>query len=140
MTGNSEIIARTLARELVRAGMSTAIRDMADCEPDVLTRAEYVFIVTSTYGEGEPPETAVCFWKAVARDLELDLRRVKYSVLALGNSTFDHFCQCGRDLDAALERHGGIRIAPRVDCDVDYEAPAKEWLDRVLSALGENRC
>ena len=61
-------------------------------------------------------------------------------MLALGNTTFDQFCRCGRDFDAALERHGAIRIYPRVDCDVDYDLPAKRWLDGVRAhLLVENR-
>ena len=69
----------------------------------------------------------------------LDLRGVRYSVLALGNTTFDHFCKCGREFDAALERHGATRIYPRVDCDVDYDAPAKHWLQGVLAQLTDNQ-
>ena len=52
---------------------------------------------------------------------------------ALGNSTYDHFCKCGRDLDAALERHGATRLYPRVDCDVDYDVPAKRWTEGVIA-------
>jgi sulfite reductase (NADPH) flavoprotein alpha-component len=65
----------------------------------------------------------------------LDLRGVRFSVLALGNTTYDQFCKCGRDFDIALERYGAIRIYPRVDCDVDYDAPAKKWFDGVFSSL-----
>ena len=65
----------------------------------------------------------------------LDLRGVKFSVLALGNSTYDHFCKCGRDLDAALERRGATRLYPRVDCDVDYDVPAKRWTEGVIASL-----
>lgn len=65
----------------------------------------------------------------------LELRGVKFSVLALGNTTFDHFCKCGRDLDAALERHGATRLYPRVDCDVDYKVPATDWIHGVLASL-----
>ena len=76
-------------------------------------------MVISTYGDGEPPDDAAPFWEAVVQGNGLDLSGVKFSVLALGNTTYDHFCKCGRDFDAALERHGGTRIYPRVDCDVD---------------------
>jgi sulfite reductase (NADPH) flavoprotein alpha-component len=101
----------------------------------VLTQANYVLMVISTYGDGEPPDDVAPFWEAVVYGNGLDLSGVKFSVLALGNTTYDHFCKCGRDFDAALERHGGIRIHPRVDCDVDYDAPAKHWLDGVLAHL-----
>jgi sulfite reductase (NADPH) flavoprotein alpha-component len=64
---------------------------------------------------------------------------VKYSVLALGNTTYDHFCKCGRELDAALERHGAVRLHPRVDCDVDYDDPAGRWIEGVLANLRQEQ-
>jgi sulfite reductase (NADPH) flavoprotein alpha-component len=60
----------------------------------------------------------------------LELTGLKFSVLALGNSTFDQFCKCGRDFDAALERCGAVRIYPRIDCDADYETAAQGWIAR----------
>ena len=105
---------------------------MAHCESNVLTQVVCVLLVVSTYGDGEPPEDAVPFWKAVVHGNGLDLRGVRFSVLALGNTTYDQFCKCGRDFDIALERHGAIRIYPRVDCDVDYDAPAKKWFHGVF--------
>jgi sulfite reductase (NADPH) flavoprotein alpha-component len=64
---------------------------------------------------------------------------VKYSVLALGNTTYDHFCKCGRELDAALERHGAVRLHQRVDCDVDYDDPAGRWIEGVLANLRQEQ-
>ena len=139
MTGNSEVIAQALARDFAQIGVSTYLRDMADCEPRILTQAEFVLIVTSTYGNGEPPEEAVPFWRGVVHDARLDLRGIKFSVLALGNSSFDHFCQCGRDFDTALERQGARRITQRIDCDVDYEASAKVWFAKILSLFVGNQ-
>ena len=135
VTGNAESLSNKLAQRLRRRGVTALARDMAQCQPSILTQASCVLIVISTYGDGEPPDDAAPFWQAVVRGNDLDLRGVKYSVLALGNTTYDHFCKCGRDFDAALERHGGMRIYPRVDCDVDYDIPAKHWLDGVLSHL-----
>ena len=135
VTGNAESLANKLAATLRRAGVTALVRDMAHSQPNVLTQASCVLIVISTYGDGEPPDDAAPFWESVVHGQDLDLRGVRFSVLALGNTTYDHFCKCGRDFDVALERHGGIRIYPRVDCDVDYDAPAKHWLDSVLTHL-----
>jgi sulfite reductase alpha subunit-like flavoprotein len=135
VTGNAELLANKLSATLRRAGVMARVRDIAHCQPSVLTQSNCVLVVISTYGDGEPPDDAATFWKTVVQGNSLDLRGVRFSVLALGNTTYDHFCKCGRDFDAALERHGGIRIHPRVDCDVDYEAPAKHWLDGVLAQL-----
>jgi uncharacterized iron-regulated membrane protein/flavodoxin len=135
VTGTAETVANKLAAELRSDGLAARVRDMAQCQPDVLTQADCVLLVVSTYGDGEPPEDARPFWEAVVRADDLDLTGIKYSVLALGNTTFDQFCKCGRDFDAALERHGAIRMYPRVDCDVDYDVPAKHWLDGVRAHL-----
>jgi uncharacterized iron-regulated membrane protein/flavodoxin len=135
VTGNAESLANKLSASLRCAGVAARVRDMADCQPNVLTQANCVLMVVSTYGDGEPPDDAAAFWEEVMHGNGLDLRGVRFSVLALGNTTYDHFCKCGRDFDAALERHGGIRIYPRVDCDVDYEEPAKQWANAVLARL-----
>jgi uncharacterized iron-regulated membrane protein/flavodoxin len=138
VTGNAETLANKLAKELRTAGVTARVRDMAHCQTSVLTQASCVLMVVSTYGDGEPPDDAVPFWETVVHGNGLDLRGVKFSVLALGNTTYDHFCKCGREFDAALERHGATRIHARVDCDVDYEGPAKHWLRGVLTHLTEN--
>jgi sulfite reductase (NADPH) flavoprotein alpha-component len=130
VTGNAEMLANKLAAMVRGAGRATQVHDMAHCPATVLSEASCVLIVTSTYGDGEPPEDAAPFWEAVVHGNGLDLRGVKFSVLALGNTTFDHFCKCGRDLDAALERHGATRFYPRVDCDVDYDVAATHWISK----------
>lgn len=135
VTGTAETLAHKLAEELQCTGVTTRVRDMAHCQSNVLIQVGCVLLVVSTYGDGEPPEDAVPFWKAVVHGNGLDLRGVRFSVLALGNTTYDQFCKCGRDFDIALERHGAVRIYPRVDCDVDYDAPAKKWFDGVFSSL-----
>jgi uncharacterized iron-regulated membrane protein/flavodoxin len=135
MMGNAESVAHQVAATLRRTGLSVRVSDMAHCQASLLTRLKSVLIITSTYGNGEPPDDIIPFWQAVVHGNVLDLRGLKFSVLALGNTTYDYFCQCGREFDLALERHGATRFYPRVDCDVDYEAPAKRWIDGVLRAL-----
>jgi sulfite reductase (NADPH) flavoprotein alpha-component len=139
VTGNSEALAKKLANALRPTGLTARVSDMAHCQPDVLKQANCVLVVASTYGDGEPPDDAAPFWEAIVHGNSLDLSGVKYSVLALGNTTYDHFCKCGRELDAALERHGGIRIYPRVDCDVDYDDPAGHWIEGVLATLRQEQ-
>jgi sulfite reductase (NADPH) flavoprotein alpha-component len=139
MTGTAEALAHKLAGFFRTAGLNVGVRDMAHCQPDVLRQAKYVLMIVSTYGDGEPPDDVVPFWKAIVQGDSLDLRGIGYSVLALGNTTFDQFCKCGRDFDAALERHGATRIFPRVDCDVDYDAPAAHWLGGVFAHLMEHK-
>jgi uncharacterized iron-regulated membrane protein/flavodoxin len=135
VTGNAESLAQWTAAVITRHGFNVRVKDMAHYAADALSQESYVIIITSTYGNGEPPDDAAPFWEKVVQKDGLDLRGVKFSVLALGNSTYDHFCKCGRDLDAAFERHGATRFYPRVDCDVDYDVPAKRWTEGVLASL-----
>ena len=135
VTGNSETLAKNLADALRPTGLTARVRDMAHCQPNVLTQANYLLVVASTYGDGEPPDDAAPFWHAVVHGNGLDLRGVRFSVLGLGNTTYDHFCKCGRDFDAALERHGATRFYPRVDCDADYNRSAAAWINGVLVTL-----
>ncbi len=135
VTGNAELLANQLAAKLRDRGMTVRVRDMAHCQPSVLTEVSCVLMVISTYGDGEPPEDAAPFCEALMQSSNLDLRGVKFSVLALGNTTYDQFCKCGRDLDAAMERRGGTRLFPRVDCDADYHGPAEHWFDGVAATL-----
>lgn len=136
--GNAESVAHQAATTLRQAGFAVRVNDMAHCQASLLTRLSSVLIVTSTYGNGEPPDDIVPFWQAVVHGEGLDLRGLKFSVLALGNTTYDHFCQCGREFDVALERHGATRLHPRVECDVDYGVPAARWIHGVLTALSNN--
>jgi sulfite reductase (NADPH) flavoprotein alpha-component len=135
VTGNAESLAHKLAAALRETGITARVRDMAHCQPNVLTQANCVLAVASTYGDGEPPDDAAPFWQAVVHGNGLDLTGVKFSVLALGNTTYDHFCKCGRELDAALERNGATRFYPRVDCDVDYDGTARRWMEGVIATL-----
>ena len=135
VTGNAESLAQRTAEIIARRGFNVRVKDMAHYTVDALSQESCVVIIASTYGNGEPPDDAAPFWERVVQKDGLDLRNVKFSVLALGNSTYDHFCKCGRDLDAALERHGATRFYPRVDCDVDYDVPAKRWTEGVIATL-----
>jgi sulfite reductase (NADPH) flavoprotein alpha-component len=139
VTGTAQSLAHRVAAALSAAGVTVRVRDMAHCQPQVLTKTRCVLLVVSTYGDGEPPDDVTPFWEAVVHGNGLDLRGVNYSVLALGNTTYDHFCKCGRDFDAALERHGARRIYPRVDCDVDLDLPVKHWLSGVVAHLIEHK-
>jgi sulfite reductase (NADPH) flavoprotein alpha-component len=138
VTGNAESLARHIARVIALQGFNVCVKNMAHYAADSLCQESCVFIVTSTYGNGEPPDDIIPFWQRVVHGNGLDLRGLKFSVLALGNTTYDRFCQCGRDFDLALERHGATRCYPRVDCDVDYDPSAKRWTEGVFASLQQH--
>lgn len=94
-------------------------------------------MLVSTHGEGEPPDNAISFYEFLHSKRAPKLDHLAYSVLALGDTSYEFFCQTGKDFDKRLEELGGKRLTPRVDCDVDFDEPAAEWINRVLQSLTE---
>ena len=135
-TGTAEGLARRIASEANARGFSARALE-ATSGPKISWAAESnLLIVTSTYGDGDMPDNAQGFWDWLQTDAASALAHLNFSVLALGDSSYEHFCAAGKKLDARLEELGGKRIHPRCDCDVDYESTAKNWQEAVLAALG----
>ena len=134
-TGNSAALARTLATRVAALGPAPTLVDMADYAPRRLKDEQDLLVITSTYGDGDPPQPAVAFFEFVDGRKAPSLVSLRYAVLALGDSSYEHFCESGRTLDLRLEALGARRLLPRVDCDVDFETPATTWMDAVLDTL-----
>ena len=135
VTGNAEICADKAAGRLNEEGFTAEVKDIFDVQPQEVQNETTLLICISTYGEGDPPDTGVPMWEGLVRDGNFDLSRLRFSVLGLGDSGYEKFCQCGKDFDAALERQGAQRIAARVDADVDYKEPCAAWIESVVTAL-----
>ncbi|MGH8021753.1 MAG: sulfite reductase subunit alpha [Opitutaceae bacterium] len=134
-TGSSEGLARRAAKEAGRRGFAATVMDMADYAAERLAQEKNVLLITSTYGDGEPPDNARALHAALRAEGSSSLTEVKFSVCGLGDTNYTLFCQCGKDFDAALEKLGATRAAPRADCDVDYESAFTAWLDAALAAF-----
>ena len=137
--GNAERLAGDVAKAAKKAGMKPRLIDMADLAPADLAGAKNLVAIASTWGEGEPPGRAAHGYAALMADASLRLDGVRFSVLALGDTAYSEFCAIGRALDARFEALGGVRVAERVDCDLDYAAPAAAWIDAALLALAPAR-
>ncbi len=134
-SGNSEALAADAKKLAQKKGIKANIIDMADLEVTKLAGLENLMVIVSTWGEGDPPERAVEFYKQFMSDAAPNLDGLNYSVLGLGDTSYEQFCKMGKDFDARLETLGAKRIHDRIDCDVDYESAANSWLGTSLDAL-----
>ena len=136
-TGNSEALAHNFASLAKERGLEVDVSDMASFKTRDLKNINNLAIIVSTHGLGEPPVQAEDLHKYLHGKKALDLSHVNFSVLGLGDSSYVDFCQTGKDFDTILEKLGGKRLAPRVDCDVDYEEEAAVWQKVLLDSLAQ---
>ncbi len=133
-SGNSETLADRAVKEAKKRGFQAVMRNMADLAPADLAKVTNLLVIVSTWGDGEPPDAAVSFYKEFMAT-SVALGSVRFSVCALGDTSYEKFCQTGKDIDARLETLGAKRVADRQDCDVDYEEAFSSWLAGSLAAL-----
>ncbi|MEH7325441.1 assimilatory sulfite reductase (NADPH) flavoprotein subunit [Cytobacillus firmus] len=136
-TGNAQNLAKKAGKTLEEKGFQVTVSSMSDFKPNNLKKVKNLLIVVSTHGEGDPPDNALTFHEFIHGKRAPKLEDFRFSVLALGDSSYEFFCQTGKDFDKRLEELGGTRIAPRIDCDLDFDEPAAEWVEAVLSGLSE---
>jgi sulfite reductase (NADPH) flavoprotein alpha-component len=134
-TGTAQTLAKRFAKEAKEKGLNSRIVQADEAVKLDWQTEKNLLVVTSTYGDGDMPDNAQAFWDWLRGDAAKGLSHLNFSVLALGDSNYEHFCAAGKKIDTRLEELGAKRVHPRTDCDVDYEACAKEWFSGVLAAL-----
>ncbi|MEK7676858.1 MAG: sulfite reductase subunit alpha [Verrucomicrobiota bacterium] len=134
-TGNAEALAKRLAKAAGRRGFAPTVCDMAQYERAGLTQEQNLLLITSTYGDGEPPDNARAFWEFLGNNAAPKLAKTRFAVCALGDTNYPMFCGFGKAVDARLESLGARRVHPRADCDLEFEEPFAQWLDGALNAL-----
>jgi sulfite reductase (NADPH) flavoprotein alpha-component len=137
-SNNAADLADRTGFALKKAGFEAEVSDMSSFDVGQLDTLETLLVVTSTYGNGNPPSNAEVLYGALMARTE-PLPSLRFAVCGLGDTTYDRFAQCGKDFDEKLGALGGARIVPRQDCDVDYEEPWQAWLDAVLEKLATMR-
>ncbi|HWO95797.1 MAG TPA: assimilatory sulfite reductase (NADPH) flavoprotein subunit [Bacillus sp. (in: firmicutes)] len=136
-TGTAQGLAEKAGKTLQERGFQVSVSSMSDFKPNNLKKVQNLLIVVSTHGEGDPPDNALSFHEFLHGRRAPKLDNLHFSVLALGDSSYEFFCQTGKEFDQRLAELGGTRLYPRFDCDLDFEEPASEWLKGVLDNLSE---
>lgn len=134
-TGNSELLAMDICKAGEDSGLECVNFGMDEIDSEDFSDIENLLIVCSTWGDGEQPDNAIDLWDHVEELGDNDLQNMKFAVLALGDTAFDLFCEAGKEWDRILEEKGATRIYDRVDCDVDYEDEAEEWIENVIATF-----
>ena len=134
-SGNCEKLANDLAKAARKNGLKPTLIDMADLEPSDITKAKRLVFIAATWGEGEPPARAVHAYGELMGEGAPRLDGVEFGVLALGDTAYAEFCAIGKKIDERLAALGGKRAVERVDCDLDFAAPASRWIGDVLKVL-----
>lgn len=134
-TGNARRVAEALRDDLQAAQLNVKLVNAGDYKFKQIAAEKLLVVVTSTQGEGEPPEEAVALHKFLFSKKAPKLTDTAFAVFGLGDTSYEFFCQSGKDFDNKLAELGGERLLDRVDSDVEYQAAAAEWRARVVDVL-----
>ncbi|MGN4982758.1 assimilatory sulfite reductase (NADPH) flavoprotein subunit [Aeromonas dhakensis] len=134
-TGNAKGVASAIKAQAEARGLPVTLTSMADYKPKQLKKETHLLVVVSTYGEGEPPESAVDLYEQLKKGKVGKLEGLKFTVLGLGDSSYEFFCQTGKDFDSLLTKAGADRVHELASLDVDYQDAAKAWGEQALNAI-----
>jgi len=134
-SGNTEALAGKAKKAAQKHGLDAKVFDMADADLSSLSKSKNIVVYAATWGEGDPPSRAADFYQALMSDAAPRIDGVRFAVLALGDSAYMQFCATGKAIDARLEELGGVRVADRLDLDLDYAKQAADWTEKSLAKL-----
>ncbi|MBP6071543.1 MAG: assimilatory sulfite reductase (NADPH) flavoprotein subunit [Aeromonas sp.] len=134
-TGNAKGVASAIQAQAKAHGLPVTLTSMADYKPKQLKKESHLLVVVSTYGEGEPPESAVDLFEQLKKGKIGKLEGLKFAVLGLGDSSYEFFCQTGKDFDDFLSKAGAERIHELASLDVDYQEAASAWGEQAVNAV-----
>ena len=134
-SGTAETLARKVTKELKARGHVVSLTSLEGYTPATLAAERHAILIASTYGEGDPPDAVQPFFQALCLEHFPRYQDLSYAVLALGDSSYEHFCKFGIDLDNKLAALGATRICDRVDCDVDLDETFAHWKSSLIEQL-----
>ncbi|WP_312413520.1 NADPH-dependent assimilatory sulfite reductase flavoprotein subunit [Pseudescherichia sp.] len=134
-TGNARRVAEALRDDLLAAKLNVNLVNAGDYKFKQIANEKLLVVVASTQGEGEPPEEAVALHKFLFSKKAPKLNGAAFAVFGLGDTSYEFFCQCGKDFDSKLAGLGAERLLDRVDADVEYQTAASEWRARIVDIL-----
>lgn len=133
-TGTAQFLAEKTELKLNADGFQSQAIDMSDMKLEGLSNYACILLITSTWGDGDPPSNAMDLLGELQAK-KADLSQQSFSICALGDTAYYQFCKCGKDFDEALENQGAKRLFPMQECDIDYDPPYELWLQGVITAL-----
>lgn len=133
-SGNARNLAHVIGDNLSEE-FEVEVHDMGELDPEELHTIKTLIIVTSTYGDGEPPDNASEWMSFVKFADDLDLSHLNYAVIGLGDTYYPHFCQAGKDFDEYLSKRGAHAMLNRLDCDLYYEEQYPDWVKDLKAVL-----
>ena len=134
-TGNARRVAEALRDDLIAAKLNVTLINAGDYKFKQIANEKLLIMVASTQGEGEPAEEAVALHKFLFSKKAPKLENTAFAIFGLGDTSYEFFCQSGKDFDAKLAELGGERLLDRVDADVEYQSAAAEWRARLVDVL-----
>jgi sulfite reductase (NADPH) flavoprotein alpha-component len=134
-SGNAERLAQDVAKLARKNGFKPKIADFADLDVADLPKHERLVVIAATWGEGEPPARAARAYAELMGGSAPRLEGTSFAVLALGDTAYAEFCGVGKAIDARLAELGAARAVDRIDCDLDFEAPAAAWIKSTLEVF-----
>jgi sulfite reductase (NADPH) flavoprotein alpha-component len=138
-SGNCEELAAEDFKALRGLGYEPRLLNMADTNVGILQETKNLLVIVSTWGDGDPPDSAARFHTALMAESAPRLKHLRFAVCALGDTSYEKFCQCGKDFDRRLAELGGRRLTERMDCDVDYEGSHAQWFATLVGELDRFR-
>lgn len=145
-TGNAKAVAENLFDSFKNnyannPRLEFGIENTNNFKPKSLASKKLLILVASTHGEGEPPDDAIEFLEQLKGKRAPNLNGVQHAVLGLGDSSYEFFCQTGKDFEQQLNKLGSTALVERVDCDLDYETQVEQWIsdlnEKALSLIGD---